>query len=306
MIIQPVLRWRFSTDFLGVAMLGISLRNMIGSASLFAACAITWSTNASAASFDYVDASSELVAFNPGHVVFDADGAWITGNATARFHVDGSLAFVVPVALAGGDALLAETVDGGLVEAPLSIIGTPQALPCSVFKLGPTGALQWSNHIPGGGHCVSVASDSNGTIWILQASYAGPGRDLFRIEADGSGLTQITMPAGFFPMAFQAPLAVAGDGIYLAGATSLSDSNAHGSVLKLDSVGAVIWQWSDPAAGASLAQVALDAAGNVHATGSSTAQSGSSLVGCSLTPAGLKRCVRATTCQARTAQAASK
>src|SRR4029450_2340906 len=71
---------------------------------------------ANAASFAYADAAEGLLPFNPGHFVFDADGAWVTGNATVRYNADGSVALVSGVA-PFGDAILSQTQDGGVAAA---------------------------------------------------------------------------------------------------------------------------------------------------------------------------------------------
>jgi hypothetical protein len=63
-------------------------------------------TIAHAMSFDDADSPDDRLTFNPGHFVFDADGAWVTGNATVRYNADGTLAFVSGVA-PFGDAMLA-------------------------------------------------------------------------------------------------------------------------------------------------------------------------------------------------------
>jgi len=73
-------------------------------------------TIAHATSFDYADSSDDRLPFHPGHFVFDADGAWVTGNATVRYNTDGTVAIVSGVA-PFGDALLAGTPDGGVAEA---------------------------------------------------------------------------------------------------------------------------------------------------------------------------------------------
>ena len=58
---------------------------------------------AHATSFDYADSSDDRLPFHPGQFVFDADGAWVTGNATVRYNADGTVAIVSGV-LPFGDA----------------------------------------------------------------------------------------------------------------------------------------------------------------------------------------------------------
>jgi hypothetical protein len=260
------------------------LRNVFIRPLLFCACA-GWLTNACAGSFDYVEMSSEQIGFNPGHFVFDAGGAWVTGSATARFHADGSLAFVVPVTLRGGDALLAETADGGLVEAPTPIQDTPQQLPCSIFKLDSNGRRQWNLDI-GGTYCSSLSSDDSGAIWVVTES---AGVVLLRMDADGSGLAAVPLPSGFVPLTTQKPLVAPAGGIYLAGFSGAEGATSSASVLKLDANGALAWQWTDSSPGSKLTELGLDAVGNVYAVGSSTSPSAPVLAICSLTPAGTLR-----------------
>ena len=88
-------------------------------------------TAARATSFDYADSSDDRLPFNPGHFVFDADGAWVTGNATVRYDADGTVAIVSGV-VPFGDAILAGTSDGGVAEALAPLVArvlTWEALP---------------------------------------------------------------------------------------------------------------------------------------------------------------------------------
>jgi hypothetical protein len=233
---------------------------------LVAAMAVASVTGAGAASFDYTDSSDDHLTFNPGHFVFDTDGAWVTGNATVRFNNDGSVAFVSGVA-PFGDAMLAETVDGGVAQAVAPLVGTPYVLPCQMVKVSSGGALQWSTNI-GGDNCAALESDGTGVLWVAteSATLANP-LTVFRIDADGSGLTQIAFPTTFVPLA----IATSADGgSYVAG---FDAANPKAMIVALDALGAIRWQWTDTGAAVAVTQIGVDAAGNVHVAGYGTDRS---------------------------------
>lgn len=250
----------------------------------FCACAFA---SAEAVSFDYLD-SSEQLDFNPGHFVLDGTGAWAVGNATVHFRADGSSDVVVPSHLAGGDALIARTPDGGVVEAPLSIFGTPQAVPCSIFKRNSNGALQWQQAI--GARCDWLASDANGVIWVMVQAQ---GLQLYRVSADGSGFAPVSVDR-FVLLGTQPVLAGATGGIYLVGSSD-GAASPSASIVKLDSNGNVAWRWADSpstSSGSRLHEIALDAAGNIHAAGADSPIADASLIAVSLTPTGALRWTR--------------
>jgi hypothetical protein len=233
---------------------------------LVAAMTLASATGADAASFDYADSSDDHLSFNPGHFVFDTDGAWVTGNATVRFNGDGSVAFVSGVA-PFGDAMLAETVDGGVAQAVAPLVGTPYVLPCQMIKVSSNGALQWSSNI-GPDNCAALATDGDGVLWVAtqSTSLANP-LSVFRIDADGSGLTQISFPTTFVPLAI-APSPAGGS--YVAG---FDAANPKAMIVALDAAGATRWQWTDTGAAVAATQIGVDAAGNVHVAGYATDRS---------------------------------
>lgn len=233
------------------------------SAMFFIAIALVSSAVAGAASFDYIDVSSDLLSFNPGHFVFDATGAWVTGNATVRYRDDGSVAFVSPVAPFYGDAMLAETSDGGLVEVLTPLVGTPfGSLPCLATKVSANGAMQWQQYIDYNDSCTSLASDGAGTLWIASEVPATANPILvYRIDADGSGFASIAFSSTFVA---QAVAAAPTAGSYVAG---FDAGTSKATIIALDANGATRWQWSDASAGVTLTGIAVDTAGNVEAVG---------------------------------------
>ncbi len=232
-------------------------------AMFFIAIALVSSAVAGAASFDYIDVSSDLLSFNPGHFVFDATGAWVTGNATVRYRGDGSVAFVSPVAPFYGDAMLAETSDGGLVEVLTPLVGTPfGSLPCLATKVSANGAMQWQQYIDYNDSCTSLASDGAGTLWIASEVPATANPLLvYRIDADGSGFASIAFSSTFVA---QAVAAAPTAGSYVAG---FDAGTSKATIIALDANGATRWQWSDASAGVTLTEIAVDTAGNVEAVG---------------------------------------
>jgi hypothetical protein len=267
-----------------------SLYKIVARVLIAGACLTLWCTCANSASYDYLDPSSELISFNAGHFLLDSTGAWVTGNQTARFNADGSLAFVVPLMLPGGDALLAETADGGLIEGTIPIPDTPQLVACTLYKISASGAIQWTVLIPEFEYCVSISSGSNGVIWVTAGAYNGLGLQLLSVNADGSALTQYTFPSGFVPLAVQAPTLTGSSVTYAAGYIIRENQSTSAAVLKLDSNGVFVWQWTDPGTGSSaLPALGLDAAGNVYSAGFYGSPTSADLEAISLTPAGLVR-----------------
>jgi len=235
-------------------------------ASMLVAAMAIASVGASAASFDYVDSSDDHLTFNPGHFVFDTDGAWVTGNATVRYNGDGSVAFVSGIA-PFGDAMLAATLDGGVAQAVAPLVGTPYVLPCQLAKMSSSGALQWFTNI-GPDNCAALQTDGEGVLWVATQSttLANP-LTVYRIDADGSGLTQISFPTTFVPLALATSPA---GGAYVAG---FDAANPKAMVVALDDVGATRWQWTDTGAAVAVTQIGLDAAGNIHVAGYGTDRS---------------------------------
>jgi len=217
-------------------------------------------TVAHATSFDYSDSSDDRLPFHPGHFVFDADGAWVTGNATVRYNADGTVAIVTGV-VPFGDAILAGTPDGGVAEALAPLVGTPFVLPCQLIKTSSSGSLQWSSSI-GPDNCALLGTDGDGVLWVAtQAPANGNSLSVFRIDADGSGLSQISFPQPF--LAFGVAVSPTG-GSYVAG----YDPNAQkGQVVALDVNGAIRWQWTDTGASIAVTQIGVDATGNVYVAG---------------------------------------
>ena len=249
-------------------------------------CAVAMAS-AHGASFDYVAPSADEVDFNPSHVVMDAGGTWVTGNATARFRTDGSLAFAAPPPLSG-DASLTETADGGVVEGLAPILGTPIAFPCMLFKLGPDAALQWTQTVSGGGYCASVTSANDGVIWTTVQLYS-LGIQVFRINSDGSGLAQIGVASNLVPMSSLTPAGDETSDLYMAGYAGSGGATSPAFVLKLDQSGQVAWQWNDSAGGFLPTELASDTSGNVYAIGTDNSQASQPLVICSFTSAGAER-----------------
>ncbi len=217
-------------------------------------------TAARATSFDYADSSDDRLPFNPGHFVFDADGAWVTGNATVRYDADGTVAIVSGV-VPFGDAILAGTSDGGVAEALAPLVGTPFVLPCQLIKTSSSGSLQWSS-IVGSDSCASIDTDGDGVLWVAtQTATVGNTLSVFRIDVDGSGLRQISFPPPFLALCVAVS---ATGGSYVAG----YDPNAHkGQVVALDVSGAIRWQWTDTGASIAVTQIGVDATGNVYVAG---------------------------------------
>lgn len=231
------------------------------SSMLMAAIALASITVAHATSFDYADPPNDHLLFHPGHFVFDADGAWVTGNATVRYNADGTVAIVSGV-VPFGDAILAGTPDGGVAEALAPLVATPIVLPCQLSKISSSGSLQWLSII-GPDSCTSLDTDGGGVLWVatLSASAIGNPLSIFRVDADGSGLRQISFPPPF--LALSVAVSPAG-GSYVAG----YDPNAHkGQVVALDVNGAIRWQWTDTGASNAMTQIGVDAAGNVDVAG---------------------------------------
>jgi hypothetical protein len=227
---------------------------------LMAAIALASITAAHATSFDYADSSDDHLPFNPGHFVFDADGAWVTGNATVRYNADGTVAIVSGVA-PFGDAILSGTPDGGVAQAVAPLVGTPFVLPCQLIKTSSSGSLQWSSNI-GPDSCALLATDGDGVLWVAtQTTAVGNSLSVFRIDADGSGLRPIAFPPPF--LALSVAVSSSG-GSYVAG----YDPYAHkGQVVALDVNGAIRWQWTDTGASIAVTQIGVDAAGNVYVAG---------------------------------------
>lgn len=235
-------------------------RSMPTAAIVGVAVVLASITIAHATSFDDADSPDDRLTFNPGHFVFDADGAWVTGNATVRYSADGSLAIVSGVA-PFGDAMLAETSDGGVAEALAPLTGTPFVLPCELMKLSSSGSLQWTS-IVGSDSCASLETDAEGVLWVAtQAAVAGNVLSVFRIDADGSALAEISFPPSF--VALSIAVSPTG-GSYVAG----YDLNASkGQVVALDADGAMRWLWTDTGASLAMTQIGVDGAGNVHVAG---------------------------------------
>lgn len=229
-------------------------------AAIVLASALASITVAHATSFDYADSSNDRLPFNPGHFVFGADGAWVTGNATVRYDADGTVAIVSGVA-PFGDAMLAGTPDGGVAEALAALVGTPIELPCQLIKTSSSGSLQWSSII-GVDSCASLDTDGDGVLWVAtQTPAVGNSLSVFLIDADGSGLRQVSFPPPF--LALSVAVSRTG-GSYVAG----YDPNAHkGQVVALDVDGAIRWQWTDTGASVAVTQIGVDATGNVYVAG---------------------------------------
>jgi len=227
---------------------------------LMVAIALASITVAHATSFDYADSADDRLPFHPGHFVFDTGGAWVTGNATVRYEADGTVAIVSGV-VPFGDAILAGTPDGGVAEALAPLVGTPIVLPCQLIKTSSTGSLQWSSNI-GHDSCASLDTDGDGVLWVAtQTPAVGNSLSVFRIDADGSGLRQISFPPSFLALA----LAVSPTGgSYVAG----YDQNTNkGHVVALDANGAIRWQWTDTGTSIAVTQIGVDATGNVYIAG---------------------------------------
>jgi hypothetical protein len=237
---------------------------------------------AHARSFDYIDSSNLQTALHPGHVLLDANGAWVTGNATARFRSDGSPVFASRTNLPGGDALLAETGDGNLVRAFIPILNTPSVLTCSVSQSKANGAVQWTRHLPTDGYCAWLGVGSDDSIWVQTVSYSGAGASLFKLGADGSGVAQIPMPADF--VAGSTPVLTRANEIYLAGFARSTSANA--AFIKIDTAGNVVWERQSTNDGIQLNTLGVDAAGNLHAAGSVNDGASHKLATVSLTAAG--------------------
>lgn len=230
------------------------------SAILMTAMVLASITVAHATSFDYADSPDDRLPFNPGHFVFDADGAWVTGNATVRYNADGTVAIVSGVT-PFGDAMLAGTPDGGVAQALVPLVGTPIVLPCQLTKTSSSGSLQWSSII-GSDSCASLGTDGDGVLWVAtQTTVVGNTLSVFRIDADGSDLRQISFPPPF--LALSIAVSPTG-GSYVAG----YDPNAQkGQVVALDVNGAIRWHWTDTGTSVAMTQVGVDATGNVHVAG---------------------------------------
>lgn len=230
------------------------------SSMLMAATMLATIAAAHATSFDYADPPDDRLPFNPGHFVFDADGAWVTGNATVRYNADGTVAGVSGVA-SFGDAIVAGTRDGGVAEAVAPLVGTPFVLPCRLIKISASGSLQWSSDIDLDS-CASLDTDGDGVLWVAtQAPTVGNPLSVFRIDADGSRRREISFPSPF--LARSVAVSPTG-GSYVAG----YDPDAlKGQVVALDVNGAIRWQWTDSGASSAMTQIGVDAAGNVYVAG---------------------------------------
>ena len=208
-------------------------------------CMMAAASVATAATFDYLDASSVNVAFNPGRVVVDVNGAWIVGNGVARYGIDGTLQWgPLPYTPPMTDPLVVETGDGGLILADYGIPNTPFLPPCNLIKLTASAAVQWTSQLPNGLVCWDLHVDHNGTIWALSPVVNLPEAVLTRIDIDGSS-RQIPLPDALDLHAIEVP--ASGVGVVGAGYV-IGASRDAASIVAVAGDGTIAWQWKDDSA----------------------------------------------------------
>jgi hypothetical protein len=252
---------------------------------IMALAGIIFCSSLAAAGFIYSDATAQSQPFRPGHFALDEAGAYVVGNANARFNADGTLAFLTSYFGVSGDTLVARTQDGGMIQGVIPFFGTPQQLACSLRKSGADGRFAWSETIDAGGFCDALIVDADGTIWIFTLPFSGGPGALYRILADGTGLQQISFPNGSYARF------IATDpnrrNLYAVG--FLGDPASGTTVVKFNPDSSIAWQYSDTSMSAILDTAGIDAAGNVVAAGRQIGATEDSLMILSVSASGAPR-----------------
>jgi hypothetical protein len=160
-------------------------------------------------------------------------------------------AYDTNVAVGAGNAVQ-QTSDGGYIVAGSQATSFGATSDFFVMKTSNSGVRQWSRRISwaGGGIAYAVKQASDGSYMVAGIGGSGTGATVVLIKLDASGTTVAGWPKTYGPTGGKGaygllPINSGMDGYLVVGYADSGQGDANVYVLRIDAVGAMLWQKFD-------------------------------------------------------------